>query len=319
MKDELLIKYLLKESTEDENAAVRNWLSADAANEVYYLQFEKIWNAGKNLAVKSTLDEEQAWQKFKDKTVAVKKEAVTHPLNKYTWIKVAAMITLVAGIWFGYNLLNPVAYLDVTAKNQVLTDTLPDGSEITLNKNAQISYASNFTSNRSVRLKKGDVFFKVTADKSRPFVIDMEKVSVTVVGTSFNIRHQDEQTEVNVESGIVKVSTGNNEVALRKGEKVVIKDRVPELLKQTNTDRVYNYYHSGVIAANNTPVAKVTRILEEVYGIKIKTNDPAVGNMKVNTTFQLSNPLDYNLELLGETMDLKITRNGNQIILSKLK
>lgn len=319
MKDELLIKYLLKESTEEENAAVKNWLAEDAANEVYYLQFEKIWNAGKNLAVKSKVDEEQAWQKFKERTVAVKKEAVVRPLNKYTWIKVAAMITLIAGIWFGYNLFNPVAYTDLIAKNQIIKEKLPDGSEITLNKNSAISYASNFTRNRSVRLKKGDVFFNVAHDKSRPFVIDVDQVSVTVVGTSFNVKHQAGETEVNVESGIVRVSVGKEEVELRRGEKVLIRERNPELLKEKNTDQVYNYYHSGVVIANNTSILKVIAILKDVYGVEIKTDDPAINNMTVTTTLPIKYSLDENLKTLRETMDLKVTRNGNQILLSKLK
>lgn len=319
MKDELLIKYLLKESSEDENTAVKNWLAEDAANEVYYLQFEKIWNAGKNLAVKTEIDEEQAWQRFKERTAAVKKEATVHPLNKYLWIKVAAMITLVAGIWFGYNLFNPVSYTDITAKNQIITDTLPDGSEITLNKNSEISYASNFTRNRSVRLKKGDVFFNVAHDKSRPFVIDADQVSVTVVGTSFNVKHQTGETEVNVESGIVRVSVGKEEVELHRGEKVLIRNKNPELLKEKNTDQVYNYYHSGEIIANNTPILKVITILKDVYGVEIKTDDPAINNMTVTTTLPIKYSLDENLKTLRETMDLKVTRNGNQILLSKLK
>lgn len=319
MKDELLIKYLLKESTEEENAAVKNWLAEDAANEVYYLQFEKIWNAGKKLAVKSKIDEEQAWQKFKERTAAVKQETIVRPLNKYVWIKVAAMIAVLVGIWFGYNLFNPVSYTDIIAKNQVLTDTLPDGSEITLNKNSEISYASNFTHNRSVRLKKGDVFFSVAHDKSRPFVIDVDQVSVTVVGTSFNIKHQAGETEVNVESGIVRISVGKEEVELRRGEKVLIRDKNPELLKEKNTDQVYNYYHSGVIIATNTPILKVITILKDVYGVEIKTDDPTIDNMTVTTSLPIKYSLDENLKTLRETMDLKATRNGNQILLSKLK
>ncbi|TCD01644.1 FecR family protein [Pedobacter psychroterrae] len=319
MKDELLIKYLLKESTEEENAAVKNWLAEDAANEVYYLQFEKIWDAGKSLAVKSKVDEEQAWQKFKERTAAVKKEAIVRPLKKYTWMKVAAMITLVAGIWLGYNLLNPVTYTDLTAKNQIIKEKLPDGSEITLNKNSAISYASNFTRNRSLRLKKGDVFFNVAHDESKPFVIDVDQVSVTVVGTSFNVKHQAGETEVNVESGIVRVSVGREEVELRRGEKVVIRDKNPELLKEKNTDQVYNYYHSGVIIANNTPILKIAEILEDVYGVDIKTDDPSIDAMTVKSTFLIKYSLNQNLKILQQTMDLKVTRNGNQILLSKLR
>lgn len=319
MKDELLIKFLLKETSEAENTAVQNWLTANTANRSRFLQFEKIWNASRNLAVNSNADEEQAWQKFKERAATLKKKPIVHPLNNYRWLAVAAMIALVAGTWFTYDLFKPVSYTDLMANNQIVTDTLPDGSEITLNKHSRISYASNFRRNRSVRLKKGDVFFNVTHDKSRPFVIEADEVSVTVIGTSFNVKHETGETEVNVESGIVKVSVGNEEVELHKGEKVRIKDKAPELLKENNTDQVYNYYHSGVIIANKTPILKIAGILEEIYGTKIKTNDPAIDSMTVTTSLPIKYSLDENLKTLGQTMDLKITRNGNQILLSKLK
>ena len=319
MKDELLMKYLLKESNPDEQAEVKNWLAEDAANEAYYLQFEKIWNASKNLAVKSNVDEDQAWQKFKARTATAKKETVLRPIRNYAWIKVAAMLALIACIWFGYNLFSPVEYTQLSATNQVINRTLPDGSELTLNKNAEISYASNFKRNRSVRLKKGDVFFDVAPDKSRPFVIEVDKVSVTVVGTSFNVSHNTNETEVNVESGIVRVAVGKEEVELRKGERVLIRGNSAELLKDKNTDQVYNYYHSGEIVAHNTPVAKIIEILIDVYGVEISTSSPSINSMTVTTTLPLRYSLNENLETLRETMDLKITRNGNKILLSKLK
>ena len=319
MKDELLIKYLLRETSESENAEVEAWLTEDATNEAYYLQFEKIWKASKNLAMNSNADEEQAWQKFKERTVQAKPQVAVRRLNNYGWIKIAAMITLVACAWFGYNLLNPVPYTKLIANNQIVKEQLPDGSEITLNKNSEISYASNFKSNRSVKLKKGEVFFDVAHDKGSPFTIDIKEVLVTVVGTSFNIRHDKDETEVNVESGIVRVSMGKDEIELRKGEKVVIKTSAPELLKEKNTDQVYNYYHSGVITANNTPILKVITILEDLYGVKLKTDDPSIDKMTVTTTLPIAYSLDENLQRLCETMDFKVTRNGKQITLSKLR
>ncbi|MNR18056.1 fec operon regulator FecR [compost metagenome] len=103
------------------------------------------------------------------------------------------------GAWTIYQFVTPVAYTAVMAGNKVMTRTLPDGSELTLNKKTQLSYASNFKNNRSIRLDSGDVFFNVAHDKSHPFVIEIDEVSVEVVGTSFNVKHVNSQTEVIVE------------------------------------------------------------------------------------------------------------------------
>lgn len=319
MTDELLIKFLLKETSEEENTAIQEWLAADPANISSFIQFEKIWEAGKTLAPQSKVDEEQAWNKFREKTSQLKKEAVVLPLKKnYIWLKVAAVFVLAIGAWTLYQLMTPVAYTNLTANNEVLMKTLPDGSELTINKNAQLSYASDFKNDRSVRLDSGEVFFNVAHDKTRPFIIEADQVSVEVVGTSFNVKHSMKKTEVIVETGIVKVRLGNEEIRLVKGERVSISNNSKKLVKAQSEDQLYNYYRSKLFMFNGTPLSEVAEILNEAYGVHISV-DPAAEKHTLFTTLKLNSTLDYNLELICDA--LQLTRSGNQqdILLSNKK
>ncbi|NQX38528.1 ferric-dicitrate binding protein FerR, regulates iron transport through sigma-19 [Pedobacter steynii] len=319
MTDELLIKFLLKETSEEENTAIQEWLAADPANISSFIQFEKIWEAGKTLAPQSKVDEEQAWNKFREKTSQLKKEAVVLPLKKnYTWLKVAAVFVLAIGAWTLYQLMTPVAYTNLTASNEVLIKTLPDGSELTINKNSQLSYASDFKNDRSVRLDSGEVFFNVAHDKTRPFVIEADQVSVEVVGTSFNVKHSMKKTEVIVETGIVKVRLGNEEIRLIKGERVSISNNSKKLVKAQSEDQLYNYYRSKLFIFKGTPLSEVAEVLNEAYGVHISV-DPAAEKHTLFTTLKLTSTLDYNLDLICDA--LQLTRSGNQqdILLSNKK
>ncbi|AOM80360.1 FecR family protein [Pedobacter steynii] len=321
MTDELLIKFLLKETSEEENMTVQEWLAADPANISRFIQFEKIWEASKSLAPESKIDEEQAWNTFKEKTKQLKKkeEAVIVPLKKsYSWLKIAAAFVLAIGAWAIYQFMVPVAYTALTASNKVLTSTLPDGTELTLNKKSQLSYARNFKNNRSVRLDSGDVFFNVAHDKSHPFVIEIDEVSVEVVGTSFNIKHLNNQTEVIVETGIVKVRLDGEELQLVKGEKVFISDLSKKLTKERNQDQSYNYYRSGIFEFSGMPLWKVADLLNEAYEVKINV-DPAAKEHKLYTTLKLSNSLEHNLTVICDALDLTHSRNQQEILLSKKK
>lgn len=322
MKDELLIKFLLKEANEAESNTVKHWLQADVANLAYFTQFEKIWNAGKNLSATSDIDEDQAWLRFKERTNAnsLTNDAVIKPIGSYfNWLKIAAVFVLITGAWIAYSMFGTSAYTEVVAGNQVRIETLPDGSELTLNKNAALSYLTDFKSDRHIKLTKGDVFFSVAHDKTKPFVIAIDQISVTVVGTSFNIKHLKGQTEVIVETGIVKVNMGNQEIELRKGEKVLISGASEKLLKVQNTDQLYNYYRSKLFIAKSIPLSRLISVLNEAYNSQIVITDPAVAEEPIFTTLKESNSLDYNLKNICETMDLKVSRNQNQIILSKNK
>jgi len=319
MTDELLIKFLLKETSEEENTAVQEWLAADPANISSFIQLEKIWEAGQLLAPESKVDEEQAWNKFREKTSQLKKEVVVLPLKKsYTWLKVAAVFVLAIGAWTLYQLMTPVAYTNLTAGNEVVIKTLPDGSELTINKNAQLSYASDFKNDRSVRLDSGEVFFNVAHDKTRPFIIEADQVSVEVVGTSFNVKHTVNKTEVIVETGIVKVKLGNEEIRLIKGERVSISNNSKKLVKAQSEDQLYNYYRSKLFIFNGTPLSEVAEILNEAYDVHISI-DPAAEKHTLFTTLKLTSTLDYNLELICDA--LQLTRSGNRqdILLSNKK
>lgn len=321
MTDELLIKFLLKETSEEENTAIQEWLAADPANISVFIQFEKIWEAGKTLTPASKVDEEQAWNKFREKTKKLKEKeaAVVLPLKKnYTWLKVAAVFVLAIGAWALYQLMSPVAYTNLTASNEVLIKTLPDGSELTINKKSQLSYASDFKNDRSVRLDSGEVFFNVAHDKTRPFIIKADQVSVEVVGTSFNVKHTKNKTEVIVETGIVKVRLGNEEIRLVKGERVSISKNTKKLQKEQSEDQLYNYYRSKLFIFNGTPLQEVAETLNEAYGVKINV-DPAARKHTLFTTLKLSSTLEENLEVICDALNVTLSRNQQEILLSNKK
>jgi transmembrane sensor len=56
-----------------------------------------------------------------------------------------------------------------------------------------------------VELKTGEAFFEVQPDHSRPFVVRAGSVTVTAVGTKFNVRRTRERTIVSVTEGAVDV------------------------------------------------------------------------------------------------------------------
>ncbi|SHE85867.1 FecR family protein [Pedobacter caeni] len=320
MTDELLIKFLLKETSEEENTAIQEWLAAEPANISQFIEFEKIWEASKTLAPASKVDEEQAWNTFKEKTKKLnkKEEAVVLPLKKnYTWLKVAAVFVLAIGAWTLYQLMAPVAYTELTANNEVLLKTLPDGSELTINKKSQLSYASDFKNDRSVRLDSGEVFFSVAHDKTRPFVIKADQVSVEVVGTSFNVKHDKNQTQVIVETGIVKVRLGNEEIRLIKGERVSISNVTKKLIKEQSEDQLYNYYRSKQFICTGNTLAEVAQVLSEAYGVKI-TVDPAAQHHTFYTTLKLTS-IDENLKVICDALNLTRSGNEQEILLSNKK
>lgn len=315
MMDELLMKFLLKESTEEENIKVKEWLNAADANKKHFTQLETIWQLSKTLHNESKVDEDLAWTKFKAKTETLKsKEAIVKPLkSKFSWLKIAAVLVIAIGAWTVYNLSRSGNYTMLSTTNEVAMQKLPDGSTLTLNRHSKISYAGNFKNNRDLKMDSGDVFFDVAKDKSHPFTISIKDVSVMVVGTSFNIKHLKGETEIVVESGIVKVDFGHQEIKLYKGERVTVNSKTLNLVKEQSTDQLYQYYRTNLFVADNMLLSKLINTMNEAYGVNITLNEKAK-DLRITTVIKMKS-LDENLKIICNTLGLGLSRNGDNILL----
>lgn len=68
--DDLLIKYLLGETTPDENARVREWLVASKENRQRLEQFRAIWQLSGQTPASDTPDKSDIWQRVREKMSA---------------------------------------------------------------------------------------------------------------------------------------------------------------------------------------------------------------------------------------------------------
>jgi len=314
--DDLLVKYLLGEATVDEIALVDAWLVAATENRAYFNQFREIWDQSKALAVTSTADENAAWQLFQNRIHI--KPAVVKPLNRFVWMRIAALLILLAGAgWLVYFEFRekPAQLVTAQAANVVRIDTLPDGSVVTLNKNSSITYPEKFkTDTRSVTLK-GEAFFNVTPNKNKPFQIQVNDVSIKVVGTSFNVRSENGSTEVIVATGVVQVQRGSKTVTLRPNEKTAIQPQDSVLVKTTETTHLYNYYQSNEFVCDNTPLWKLVAVLNKAYSAHIVIGKEELRNLPLTTTFP-NESLDQILQVISLTFNIKVQRTSTAIILN---
>ncbi|MBI5689053.1 MAG: FecR domain-containing protein [Verrucomicrobia bacterium] len=83
---------------------------------------------------------------------------------------------------------------------------LPDGSVAQLNTDSALEVAFA-PAERRVRVVRGEVFFAVAKDPSRPFLVEAGPVTVRAVGTAFNVRHRADAVEVLVTEGRVAVGS----------------------------------------------------------------------------------------------------------------
>lgn len=322
--DELLTKQMLGETSAREQELVEAWLKQSDANKQEYERFRKIWNNSKNIAAKSNVDVDDAWTRFQQRVEQKDKptgNAIPFPnTNKRTfgtWLRAAAIILLIAGGGLtAYKMSNSIT--TVNSELAVITETLPDGTVVTLNKNSSISYHKNFKGDtRNVTLH-GEAFFDVTPNKAKPFIIDVDGVTVRVVGTSFNIKSTELRTEVVVATGIVTVSKNNNAVKLTPNEVAIVETGSNAPVKTISKDDLYNYYKTKEFICDRTPLWRLVEVLNEAYNKDIKIRNPRLKDIQLSTRFS-DESLDMILTVIKETykdsVNINIEQKGDQIII----
>lgn len=336
ISDELLVKYLLQETTEQEIESVEAWIHASADNEQYFHQLQTIWQESKVLQQAITIHENDSWESLKSKLTT---PAPSMHLNRRYFYYAAASVAVILALLFFFKKSDrlpqyiahhttPEQVKDTIPSEQTTipvkklasmgatrNDTLSDKSVVTLNKHSTLTCPDVFIGNERRVSLEGEAFFKITPDKNKPFFINANNdVEIRVVGTSFNVKSYTDFTEVIVETGIVEVRKFNRVVMLHPREKAKIRKSDSSIVIQKNTDKLYRYYRNKEFECDNLPLWRLVEVLNEAYGDSVVIGRKELRGLTLDTHFD-NLPLEHILELISETFDIKVEKQGNKYIL----
>ena len=90
---------------------------------------------------------------------------------------------------------------------------LSDGTKVWLNADSKIKYPVSFGQDKREVSLRGEGYFEVAKDSSRPFIVSTDKMDVKVLGTTFDVNtYEDEgKSFVVLVEGLVEVSAGKGE------------------------------------------------------------------------------------------------------------
>jgi ferric-dicitrate binding protein FerR (iron transport regulator) len=314
--DDLLVKHLLRETSSAENRVVEEWLAETPANRHYYQQLQLIWEKSLHLTpstlIESAGDEEKAWQTLRQKFHTPSRPKPVIPLPWAAAAAAAILLPILFLTFFGWPGQENTQVL--SSNNIILRDTLPDGTTITLNTHSTLTHSRKFK-HRNVELQ-GEAFFQVAADRDRPFQLAANGISITVLGTAFNVRTDSATTDITVETGRIRVTNRHGAIELGAGESLTLGPDDSRPQKHPSPTVLHHYFHPRVFECHDTPLGQLTDALQEAYGVHILIADPVLRQQKLNVSFH-DESLDRILSVLTETLNLTSTRKGDSIILNK--
>lgn len=152
--------------------------------------------------------------------------------------------------------------------SQPIQMRLPDGSLIWLNAGSSVTYPVAFVGKeRRIRMS-GELYYEITHDANRPFIIEKGSASIRVYGTKFNVKAYDNDTELKVTllEGAVGVRKETQSQMLKPGQQAIVKERSISLIENADTEEAMAW-KNGVISFHNANLGTVLKEMERWYNI----------------------------------------------------
>ena len=221
----LIGRYLAGEASPEEVIQLEDWLNQSGSNKLLFDQYITTWNMSNPGRAYLSPDKTAAWRRLNgiisgsQKTTGTARKLFT-PYRIAAVIAGIAILSIIPLLFFSPS-GNRSSKNDfvITSVQSIKQNRLPDGSTVVLNSNSTVSMPPQFqSSNREVELQ-GEAFFSIVPDPSRPFRIRYKGVNIEVVGTSFNVRSNEQQghVETQVQTGKVKMYNGHGQLIISAG------------------------------------------------------------------------------------------------------
>lgn len=292
MDKEFLYRYFNRETSEEEEAILADWIDQSNGNKNIFQKEHEYYNMML--------------------LVGEKKQFSTSPKTRLflVWIKEFAKIASVVIIMiiFGYfyqtrnitDLAAPTSKINVPPGQRVNV-ILPDGTGVTINAMSEIEYPSLFANGeRRIKLT-GEAFFDVVHDNNKPFIVETYEYDIVVLGTKFNVesyRDKDIFTTSLLEGKVKIVNKENSHVFTTLESNQQVKS-INNTLKITSIeDYDILRWREGLICFKNKPFKLLMEQFEKYFDVEIVINNNKLLERQLSGKIRINDGIENALRII---------------------
>lgn len=196
---------------------------------------------------------------------------------------------------------------------------LADGTLVWLNSETTLRYPVLFSQSERRVYLEGEAYFQVAKDAEHPFIVSVDGVDITALGTQFNILASGKNKPVytTLVEGLVRVKQEKGKVCvLHPSEQAVcLKETGVIQVRQVKTS-VYTSWKDGYYTFEQQTVENIMNTLARWYDIQVFYQNQEVAQLRFSgrlkryeditnllTMIKLTN--DVNFEIKGKTIVIK--------------
>ncbi|MDR0605359.1 MAG: DUF4974 domain-containing protein [Bacteroidales bacterium] len=347
--DTILVRYFSGEASKSELKQLDQWLAESDENENYFHQMTVLYQQTALMPPLPDTDMQEDLSRYKkymqSNKILPKRKRIFRHLLLYR-IVAASIAILIAVFVLRYR--NAAHIIQVVADNETQYHPISEHVNVELMSGSQIQYSSN---EKYKIIFSGIATFTVDAKEKEKLLVQTGETYIKDIGTVFTVMasNPEKLIQVKVKQGEVIFYTNTdkgvhvkeNETAcydpqtkqfsfvqhcirketdneLRKD--VISKINEPFPQEQTHvstTDAVTKKLTETEIEFNTVYLYQVVDSLKARYGVDIVFEDNSLRLMQITASFDKNETVENILEIIAETLSIKILRNENAFIISK--
>ena len=196
--------------------------------------------------------------------------------------------------------------------------TLSDGTRVWLNSETSIQYPVVFGTKERRVFIQGEAYFEVAKDAKKPFTVQFMSSSVTVLGTSFNIRAypEEKQSQTTLAEGSVRIYSPGSSMLLKPGEQAEVSALSGEMVKQEVEVKNFTSWKDGRFVFEQQPLEDIMRTLERWYDIRVIFRDEGAKRISLSGNLKRYGDFSQVMNMLQMTGDVRFELHGNDVYIT---
>lgn len=197
---------------------------------------------------------------------------------------------------------------------------LADGTNVMLNAESELTFPSEFDTDRREVFLKGEAFFQVTHNEKAPFIVHTDQLDVQVLGTTFNVSgyNNENMLKVTLVEGSIRIHQQGDSVKIRPNEQYNYNKNTREKRVQTVDTELFTSWVNDEYIFKDTTLDEIFNRINHWYMFDVTYESPSLKEKKFFLTIGRDASLDQIIQIINSTEEVCIEKKDNHIVVKNI-
>ena len=196
---------------------------------------------------------------------------------------------------------------------------LSDGTRVWINSDSRLKYPVAFGDTLRKVFLEGEAYFEVSPDADVPFVVDMGKAAIRVLGTSFNARAYGDEPEIfaTLAEGSIMLQSAAEDMVLYPRDQGIVVRRSGQMTKRKVELSLYTGWKDGRFVFQEQNLEEIMKTLARWYDIRFSFADPEVKEVSFSGDLKRYENFDQIVDMLEMTGMAHFELQNDTIVITR--